>query len=109
MCGSKTISPQASSDTKHAALANTSPTHRGDTLYSFEVALAPSKSNSATPMLILHPESQGDLGKHRQGISPISDNCMALTRLFRFFLVLINSTSTKYTNLFYQEESTHSG
>ena len=29
---------------------------RGDTLYSFEVAVAPSMLNSATPMLILHSQ-----------------------------------------------------
>ena len=32
---------------------------RGDTLYYFEVALAPPMSNSATPMMILHPQGQG--------------------------------------------------
>ena len=32
---------------------------RGDTLYYFEVAFAPPMSNSATPMMILHPQGQG--------------------------------------------------
>ena len=32
---------------------------RGDSLYSFEVALVTPKSNSATSMLILHPQGQG--------------------------------------------------
>ena len=32
--------------------------YRGDTLYYFEVALAPPMSNSATPMMILHPQGQ---------------------------------------------------